>query len=57
LNFKLANIVNDKEVLEVAKIAAEKLVEEDHTLTLTKNLELKNYLQSQKARSGWGKIS
>ena len=57
LNFKLANIVNDKEVLEVAKIAAEKLVEEDHTLTLTKNSELKNYLQSQKVRSGWGKIS
>ena len=57
LNFKLANIVNDKEVLEVAKIAAEKLVEEDHTLTLTKNSELKNYLQSQKSRSGWGKIS
>ncbi len=57
LNFKFANIVNDKEVLEVAKIAAEKLVEEDHTLTLTKNLELKNYLESQKSRSGWGKIS
>jgi ATP-dependent DNA helicase RecG len=57
LNFKLANIVNDKEVLEVAKIAAEKLVEEDHTLNLAKNLELKNYLQSQKPRSGWGKIS
>jgi len=57
LNFKLANIVNDKEVLEVAKIAAEKLVEEDHTLNLAKNLELKNYLQAQKARSGWGKIS
>lgn len=57
LNFKLANIVNDKEVLEVAKIAAEKLVEEDHTLNLAKNLELKNYLQSQKSRLGWGKIS
>ena len=57
LNFKLANIVNDKEVLEVAKIAAEKLVEEDHTLNLAKNVELKNYLQSQKSRSGWGKIS
>jgi ATP-dependent DNA helicase RecG len=57
LNFKLANIVNDKEVLEVAKIAAEKLVEEDHTLNLAKNLQLKNYLQSQKSRSGWGKIS
>ena len=57
LNFKLANIVNDKEVLEVAKTAAEKLVEEDHTLTLAKNLELKNYLESQKSRSGWGKIS
>ena len=57
LNFKLANIVNDKEVLEVAKLAAEKLVEEDHTLNLAKNLELKNYLQAQKSRSGWGKIS
>jgi ATP-dependent DNA helicase RecG len=57
LNFKLANIVNDKEVLEVAKIAAERLVEEDHTLNLAKNLQLKNYLQSQKSRSGWGKIS
>jgi len=57
LNFKLANIVNDKEVLEVSKIAAEKLVEEDHTLHLAKNIELKNYLQSQKSRSGWGKIS
>jgi ATP-dependent DNA helicase RecG len=57
LNFKLANIVNDKEVLEVSKIAAEKLVEEDHTLNLAKNLELKNYLQAQKSRSGWGKIS
>ncbi len=57
LNFKLANIVNDKEVLEVAKIAAEKLVEEDHTLNFAKNVELKNYLQSQKSRSGWGKIS
>jgi hypothetical protein len=44
-------------VLEVAKIAAEKLVEEDHALNLAKNLELKNYLQSQKSRSGWGKIS
>jgi hypothetical protein len=44
-------------VLEVSKIAAEKLVEEDHTLHLAKNIELKNYLQSQKSRSGWGKIS
>lgn len=57
LNFKLANIVNDKEVLEVAKIAAEKLVEEDPTLHFAKNVELKNYLQAQKSRSGWGKIS
>jgi ATP-dependent DNA helicase RecG len=57
LNFRLASIVNDKDLLEMAKSAAEKLVTEDLTLDLAKNLPLKSYLQSQKQKNGWSKIS
>jgi ATP-dependent DNA helicase RecG len=57
LNFKLASLVNDKGILEKARLAAEKLVEEDPELLLAKNLQLKNYLQSQKGKNGWSKIS
>jgi ATP-dependent DNA helicase RecG len=57
LNFKLASIVNDKGLLEKSKEIAEKLVEEDTDLLLAKNLQLKNYLQSQKGKNGWSKIS
>jgi ATP-dependent DNA helicase RecG len=57
LNFKLASIVNDKALLEKAKEMAEKLVAEDADLIMAKNLQLKNYLQSQKGKNGWSKIS
>lgn len=57
LNFKLASIVNDKQVLEVAKFEAEKLLNEDMELVMAKNLQLKKYLQSQKGKTGWSKIS
>lgn len=57
LNFKLASIVNDKALLEKSKEMAEKLVGEDPDLLLAKNLHLKNYLQSQKGKNGWSKIS
>ena len=57
LNFKLASIVNDKALLEKAKEMAEQLVEEDADLIMAKNLHLKNYLQSQKGKNGWSKIS
>jgi ATP-dependent DNA helicase RecG len=57
LNFKLASIVNDKGLLEKSKELAEKLVEEDANLLLARNLQLKNYLQSQKGKNGWSKIS
>lgn len=57
LNFKLASIVNDKGLLEKAKSVAEKLVTEDPELNMAKNLQLKNYLQSQKGKNGWSKIS
>jgi ATP-dependent DNA helicase RecG len=57
LNFKIASIVNDKELLELAKNEAEKLVDEDVELSMAKNLPLKSFLHSQKSRNGWGKIS
>jgi ATP-dependent DNA helicase RecG len=57
LNFKLASIVNDKALLEIAKAAAEKILEEDLELNLASNLPLKKYLQSQKGKTGWSKIS
>lgn len=57
LNFKIASIVNDKALLELAKNEAEKLVDEDVELSMAKNLPLKSYLHSQKSRNGWGKIS
>ncbi len=57
LNFKLASIVNDKQLLELARYEAEKLLEEDIEISMAKNLMLKNYLQSQKGKTGWSKIS
>lgn len=57
LNFKLASIVNDKPLLETAKILAEKVIEEDNELNLANNLPLKNYLLLQKGKTIWSKIS
>ena len=57
LNFKLASIVDDKEILEMAKFQADKLLNNDIDLIEDKNLPLKNYLQSQKGKTGWSKIS
>lgn len=57
LNFKLASIIDDKSVLEVARYEAEQLLKEDTDIGLIKNLPLKKYLQSQKGKTGWSKIS
>jgi ATP-dependent DNA helicase RecG len=57
LNFKLANLVNDKEILEVAKTEAESLLQYDENLTSAQNLNLKNYLLMQKGKTLWSKIS
>jgi len=57
LNFKIASIVNDKALLESARMEAERIVEEDVELLMAKNLLLKDFLQSQKRKNGWGKIS
>ncbi len=57
LNFKVASIVNDKELLEKAKMMAELLCEDDPELNMAKNLMLKSHLQSQPQKNGWGRIS
>ena len=57
LNFKLASIVNDKQLLELARFEAENLLEEDIEINMAKNLQLKSFLRSQKGKTGWSKIS
>ena len=57
LNFKLASIVNDKILLELAKIEAENVISEDMDLNLRENYLLKKFLQSEKGKTGWSKIS
>jgi ATP-dependent DNA helicase RecG len=57
LNFKLANIINDKEILEKAKREAEILLSKDEELSSAENLVLKNYLLHKKGKTVWSKIS
>jgi ATP-dependent DNA helicase RecG len=57
LNFKLANIVQDKIILEAARSAAEYILESDPDLNTDENLPVKNYLHQQKGKTAWSKIS
>ncbi len=57
LNFKLASIVNDKDILEVAKMQAESILEKDEELYSVENVPLRNYLSLQKGKTLWSKIS
>jgi ATP-dependent DNA helicase RecG len=57
LNFKLANIVKDRPVLEIAKQTATTIFENDPDLVSAENLPLKNYLQEKNVKRPWSKIS
>ncbi|MBP6024158.1 MAG: ATP-dependent DNA helicase RecG [Ferruginibacter sp.] len=57
LNFRLANIVHDKAMLEVARNVAESLLETDPDIIMAENLPVKNYLHQQKGKTAWSKIS
>jgi ATP-dependent DNA helicase RecG len=57
INFKLASIVNDKALLDSAKLYAEKTVYDDEELAQTDNLPLKTFLLSQKGKTAWSLIS
>ena len=57
LNFKLASIVQDRQLLEVSKEIAERVLDQDPELDSAENLLLKNFLQSRKGKTVWSKIS
>ena len=57
LNFKLANIIQDRIILEAAREAAETILEIDPDLNRDEHLPVKNYLQQQKGKTAWSKIS
>ena len=57
LNFKLANIVQDREWLELARSIAEMILEKDPDLIAEENRSLKAFLQSQHGKTAWSKIS
>lgn len=57
LQFKLANIVADKAMLEVARESVTKIIETDPDLLLIENQPLKAYLQQQKGKTRWSKIA
>ena len=57
LNFKLANIINDRQILIEAKELATAICDKDPNLSSAENATLKAYLLSQKSKIGWGKIA
>ena len=57
LNFKLANIIEDRRILEAARATAEKIISDDATLASDENRCLKDFLEKQKGKTAWSKIS
>ena len=57
LNFRLANIVTDRRLLELAKTMVFSILDSDPDLISAENLPLKNFLQQQKGKMAWSKIS
>ena len=57
LNFKLANIIQDRDWLDVAKKIATDITDKDPDLNLVENLPLKTYLQQLQGKTPWSKIS
>jgi ATP-dependent DNA helicase RecG len=57
LNFKLANIVQDRALLDLAGNMAGNILGNDPDLVSAENLPLKTYLLQQKSKITWSKIS
>jgi ATP-dependent DNA helicase RecG len=57
LNFKLADIIQDKAVLETAAQTAKDLLDTDSELNSAENLCIKEYLASVKGKTAWSRIS
>ena len=57
LNFKLANIVQDRAMLDIVRSLVSGMLENDPDLVSAVNLRVKSYLQQQKGKFAWSKIS
>ncbi len=57
LNFKLASIVQDRSLLEVARKFADEIVNNDPELSSAENLRIKSYLQGIQGKTAWSRIS
>jgi len=57
LNFKLANIVDDRGILEKAKTEVDVLLKNDPDLLKHENAVLKNFLHYEQGKTAWGRIS
>ena len=57
MDFKLASIVHDKELLELAKTISDDLLNEDPDLSSAKNLLLKSFLLSKKGKTEWSRVA
>ncbi len=57
LNLHLADVVEDRELLEAARAAADKILNNDPDLEKEENTMLKDYLMNQKDKNIWSRIS
>jgi ATP-dependent DNA helicase RecG len=57
LNFKLASIVQDRPLLEIARQFAEDIMEIDPELRSAENLRIRSYLQAIQGKTAWSRIS
>ena len=57
LDFKLADIVRDREILRQAILSAEKILETDPELALPDHADLRNQLMQERGKTAWSRIS
>ena len=57
LNFKLASIVQDRPLLELARNFADDITNSDPELSSAENLRIKSYLQASQGKTAWSRIS
>jgi ATP-dependent DNA helicase RecG len=57
LDFKLADLIQDKQLLELAAKMAARLLENDSELNSAENLIIKNHLLLQHGKTQWSRIS
>lgn len=57
MNFKLANILEDRDLLEMAREVSTNLLDEDPNLEHPEHQQLRHFLVGQKGKTMWSKIS